>query len=468
VADPLKASLLIVDDEPDFSFLIAEWLRAKGLDVATTVTADEAERHVLKSRPDLILIDVMLENSSGIELVRKLKASHHDIPIVMVSAFGDTQNIVSAMKAGASDYVQKPVDYGELWAKISYLLGMRTSELTRQKLLDLKNFGVFIGESPKSRQLIHEVSKVANSDATVLLRGESGVGKSLIAQLIHEHSPRKNHELVTINCAAIPENLLESELFGHEKGSFTGALRDKIGKFEYADKGTIFLDEIGDLSQELQVKLLRVLQGHEFERVGGLKTIHVDVRVIAATNRNLEKAVQENKFREDLFYRLNVLPVHVPPLRERREDVANLIAHFLSSYCSKAGKRLKPLNPFIMERLVNYDWPGNVRELQNVVERAVVLGAEPEFKMSDFVLSHTRLTPPDLAPAGEASRPSPQPDSVSGRPVLPVMSLKDLEYRRLIEAIEKSRGNVAEIARLLGIGRNTVYRRLKKHNISLE
>jgi len=269
-----------------------------------------------------------------------------------------------------------------------------------------------------------------------------------VAQIIHAHSPRRDKPFVTIACPAIPENLLESELFGHEKGSFTGAIKDTPGRFEIADGGTIFLDEIGDLSPNLQAKLLRVLQNHEFEKVGGAKTLKVDVRIIAATNRNLEQAMQEKHFREDLFYRLNVLPIYVPPLRDRKEDIKPLAGHFVAYYSKKIGKRFSSISEQILEHLMGYDWPGNVRELQNVIERAVVLGKEPRLTVTDFILG---IRQPDVPEKRGAFR-----------------SIRDLEFRALTDALEKAAGNISKAAKILGVGRDTLYRRMKKYNIGLK
>jgi transcriptional regulator with PAS, ATPase and Fis domain len=301
------------------------------------------------------------------------------------------------------------------------------------------------------KKLVREISKVANSEATVFLFGETGTGKGLVAEVIHGLSRRRNQRLISINCAAIPASLLESELFGHEKGAFTGAIRDKKGIFELADRGTIFLDEIGELAPELQVKLLRVLQGQEFERVGGTRPIKVDVRIIAATNRNLEEAIAEGRFREDLFYRLNVLPITVPPLRERKEDIPILLNHFIREFSEKAGKKFEKLAPDIEEYLSAYPWPGNIRELQNVIERAVVFGKEPRFMTSDFNVAPPRYTS-TTAPVATSS----------------VSSLKELELQLLMQALRQSGGNVSRAARTLGISRGTVYRRLERYEIGLK
>ncbi len=438
--------ILIVDDDPEFVALIGKYIRSRGLDVSSAGSAQEAMDSIRDSEPDVALIDVKLPDRSGVDLVGEVKSINEAIPVIMVSGYGDPKLVVAAMRAGASDYVQKPVDHDELLRKIHEAIELH-EDISIEKELD--DDTILIGNSSQTKQLIRQIGKVANSDAPILFRGESGTGKSLVAEIIHAHSPRKEKPFLTINCPAIPEHLLESELFGHEKGSFTGAVRQKLGKFELADEGTVFLDEVGDLPMELQVKILRVLQGHEFERVGGLKTLRVDVRIIAATNRNLEQAIREGRFREDLFYRLNVLPLTIAPLRERKEDIPLLANHFLAYYSRKENKRFESIPQSIMDRLVEYDWPGNVRELQNVIERAVVLGKEP----------HLRLV--DISIGGVSPRPVPsRPEAVT--------SLKDMEYQALVRALEQSGGNISKAAKALGIGRDTVYRRMRKHGIGLK
>lgn len=455
VANPI----LLIDDDQDFTSMLGKRLSQKGMEVLAATNASDGLSMLQGHEVDLVLLDVGLPDKSGVDVVQDIKALKSEVPIIMVSASGETRDIVGAMKFGASDYVKKPFSHQDLLDKVENLLQIRRLKSTEQQLDDEPEaFNTIIGRSVPTKQLIHEVSKIANSDATVLLRGESGTGKTLIAEVIHRHSGRKDKPFVTVNCAAIPENLLESELFGHVRGSFTGAVKDKIGKFQQADHGTIFLDEIGELPPELQVKILRVLQGREFEKVGGLETIKVDVRVIAATNRNLEDAIREGKFREDLFYRLNVLPIHVPALRERREDIPLLLNHFLNHYGAKAGKHFEPIAESILTRLMNYPWTGNIRELQNVVERAVILGKEPQLEMADFTIKSSGLGTEvgnDTEHSGNGHRPN------------HFSSLKDLEHQMLMKALEESGGNISKVAKILGVGRDTVYRRLKKYNIGL-
>ena len=381
-----KYRILIVDDDPVTVNILKKLSGSMGFDSFSAFSAAGGHELARKENPDLILLDLNLPDQTGIDLIPALKLLNEAIPIIMVSGSGETVDIVSAMQAGASDYVQKPIDTSLLSDKIMKLIEMKRLTSTKKKILDKSSDDFLLGSSPKMKRVILEISKIANSEAPVLILGESGTGKSLAAQIIHKYSSRRDDPFIAINCAAIPVSLLESELFGHVKGAFTGAVADKQGKFEAAHRGSIFLDEIGDLMPDLQVKLLRVLQGQEFERVGSVSTIKVDVRVIAATNRNLEEAIAAKGFREDLYYRLNVLPLVMPPLRERREDIALLLNHFIKLSSHKEDKTFRDLSPKIIDNLCDYSWPGNVRELQNVVERAVVMGREPELKMSDFTI----------------------------------------------------------------------------------
>ena len=433
---------LIIDDNEDFVELLGKQLELHGLEVLSAGSAEEGIRLAREARPDIALVDVRLPDRDGVSLVGALREENPELPIIMVSGLGDPQHVVAAMQAGAVDYVQKPIDGAVLLRKIDDAMEV-FRDISIEK--ELTGGGLILGTSMQVQRLIRDISKVASARAPVLLLGESGTGKTLVAETIHAHSGRRSRPFVTISCPSIPEHLLESELFGHERGAFTGAVQGKEGKFELADGGTIFLDEIGDLPLELQVKILRVLQNHEFERVGGLKTIRVDVRIIAATNRNLEEAMRARRFREDLYYRLNVLPLYLPALRDRRGDIPQLAEAFLRTSCRKANKRFEKISDEILARMAAYDWPGNIRELQNVIERAVVLGREPTLQPEDIV----------LGPAGEL-------------PAGPVGSVADIENRALVRALETSGGNISRAARLLGVGRDTVYRRLRKYGIGVK
>lgn len=459
----MRSKILAIDDDRIFSLLISKKLGETNMEVELAPSAASAREKVQLFVPDLIILDVHLPDENGVNFVKELKRLCPNAPIIMVSSSGDTQHIVNAIQYGASDYIQKPVIMSELLEKIQKLLELQKIRLNEYALDHRVDHNLIIGKSTQTRQLIRQISQVALSDATVLLRGESGTGKSLVAEVIHQLSNRKTHRFVDINCAAIPATLLESELFGHEKGAFTGAIREKPGKFEIADKGTLFLDEIGDLPPELQVKLLRFLQGHEFERVGGLKTIKADVRVIAATNRNLEEAIHHERFREDLFYRLNVLPIHIPPLRERKEDIPLLVNVFFKTYSEKAHKHFNPLDENIIHHLMNYSWPGNIRELQNVLERAVVLAKEPQMTLADFT-----SIPFETHPSLSENNSEKESFMKSFETFRVIKSVKDIEKESLLKALLSSQGNLSKAAEQMGISRGTLYRRMRKYDIGFK
>ncbi len=460
----MNPPILVIDDDRIFSLMISKKFKEAQLHTEEVTNAKDAREKISLNPPQLIILDVHLPDESGIDFVHELKKLVPQAPILMVSSSADTPLVVNAIQNGASDYIKKPVNFHELLEKAQKLIELQKIRQNEYKLDHSQNNLLMIGKSPQTRHLIRQISQVALSDATVLLRGESGTGKSLVAEVIHQLSTRKNKNFVDINCAAIPSTLLESELFGHEKGSFTGAIREKPGKFEIADKGTLFLDEIGDLPPELQVKLLRFLQGHEFERVGGLKTIKADVRVISATNRNLENAIYDGKFREDLFYRLNVLPIYIPPLRERKEDIPLLVNHFLKVYSEKAHKHFEPLSENILNYLSEYAWPGNIRELQNIIERSVVLAKDPILHMSDF--AGLPLTPKHSLE--EIPKQEKRPEAKILENFQVIKSVQDIEKDSLINALKNNRGNVSKAAESMGLSRGTLYRRMKKYEIGLK
>jgi DNA-binding NtrC family response regulator len=376
------------------------------------------------------------------------------LPVVVMTAFGSVETAVDAMKAGASDYVLKPFSLTEMRMVIHKELDVRSLREENRSLREALGKKYVhpnvVARSPKMQEVLATVERVAPTNATVLLGGESGVGKDLIARAIHEKSRRASGPFVKINSTAIPENLLESELFGYEKGAFTGAVSSKPGKFELADKGTLFLDEIGDVPPATQVKLLRVLQERDFERLGGTKTVKVDVRLIAATNRDLRAALEEGTFREDLYYRLNVVPIDIAPLRERREDIPDLVRLFISRFCGEAGRPVDDITPQAMQILVNYHWPGNVRELQNIMERACALAKGTKLDVGDIQL--------DL-------RPEKRVDSANH--FLPEgMTLEQWEDEMIQEALRRANGNKSQAARLLGLSRNALRYRLSKIGIA--
>lgn len=379
--------VLVVDDEENTRWLLKVSLEE--YDVLAAENGVEAIDTINKNSIDLVLLDIKLPDLNGIDVLRKIKTINEEIPIIMITGVKDVKTVVDAMKLGASDYIVKPINIDELQIVVRNVLErrdlVREVKFLRTKIREKIGFNKIIGQSKPMREVLDMIKKVLQSNSTVLIRGESGTGKELVASAIHYNSPRVNKPFVVVNLGSLALGLIESELFGHEKGAFTGAVKEKKGKFEIAEGGTVFLDEIGEVDASVQVKLLRVLQEREFQRVGGNRTIETDIRIIAATNRDLEEAIEKGDFREDLYYRLNVLPIYLPPLRDRKEDIPLLIEHFLDKYNGELGVR-KRISKVAKETLINYDWSGNVRELENVIERAVVVG-ESEITIEDLFLS---------------------------------------------------------------------------------
>jgi DNA-binding NtrC family response regulator len=449
-------AILIVEDEAKMRRLLELNL---GEDGFTTFSAGEAETGLKLLREhaiDLVLTDLKLPGMNGLEFLQTIKRQNAALPVVVMTAFGSVETAVEAMKAGASDYVLKPFSLTEMRMVIRKELDVRNlreeNRSLREALGKRYSHPNIVARSAKMQEVLATVERVAPTNSTVLLGGESGVGKDLIARAIHEKSRRASGPFLKINSTAIPENLLESELFGFEKGAFTGAAASKPGKFELADKGTLFLDEIGDVPPATQVKLLRVLQEREFERLGGTKTIKVDVRLIAATNRDLRAALEEGTFREDLYYRLNVVPIDIAPLRERREDIPELANLFLTRFAGDSGKPVESISADAMKVLVNYHWPGNVRELQNIVERACALAKGSVLEPADIHL--------DVRPAKAANGASGfLPDG---------MTLEQWEDEMVQEALRRANGNKSQAARLLGLSRNALRYRLSKIGIADE
>jgi DNA-binding NtrC family response regulator len=379
----MKGSILIIDDEPDILLVMSANLKKEGYEVETADDGESALR-TLESRDfDAIIVDHQMPRLTGMEMLSRLRSGQHArpnssaIPVIVVTAYGSIEMAVRAMKDGAYSYLTKPIQYEELSLQVKNAIERRRLsrevENLRHEVEERYQFGNILGRNPRMQEIYQLVRTVAETDATVLVQGESGTGKELIARAIHYNSRRKDLPFVVVSCSALSETLLESELFGHEKGAFTGAIRRRIGRFELADGGTVFLDEIGEMSVPVQLKLLRVLQEREFERVGGNQTVKVDVRVIAATHKDLVRAMSERLFREDLFYRLNVLPIKLPPLRDRLDDVPLLAAHFLKKYAEKNRKIINSISPDTLAVLIRYSYPGNVRELENIIERAVIM-----------------------------------------------------------------------------------------------
>ncbi|UCH33727.1 MAG: sigma-54-dependent Fis family transcriptional regulator [Armatimonadota bacterium] len=391
------ARILVVDDEPNICQVLSAVLRKEGYEVEVSRDGEEALTLLEKTPVDLLITDVIMNNVSGVELLQRVQAASPQTPVVMMTAYGTIKSAVDAIKLGAFDYLAKPFDMDQMKSVVRKAL-MQRREMRAREPLRLGNavaddegaLGNIVGRGEWLSRVRHMITKVARSRANVLLRGESGTGKELVARAIHANSSRADRPFVPVACAALSSDLLESELFGHEKGAFTGAIAQKPGRFELADGGTLFLDEIGDISMNLQLKLLRAIQEREFERVGGTRTVHVDVRLIAATNRDLEAAVNSGAFREDLYYRLQVVEIHLPPLRDRNEDVPDLVRHFLDIYNHENDKRLTEVPEAVVEILQEYSWPGNVRELENAIEHACVLADD---EMRELTLE---LMPPTI------------------------------------------------------------------------
>jgi two-component system response regulator HydG len=455
--NPEKATVLVVDDDAGHLSVVKTVIKSWGYDVEG---ADDGTKAVekAKERPfDLIVMDVRMAEMSGIEALKIIKEYNPAIPILIMTAYSSVESAVEALKEGAYDYLTKPLDFDVLKLTLERALdhtSLRVENIELKKKLrsshDLTNI---IGKSQPMKELIEMVAMVAPSEATALITGESGTGKELIARSIHYNSGRREGPLVTVNCAALTETLLESELFGHEKGAFTGADRRREGRFMQANKGTIFLDEIGEMSSVMQAKLLRVIQDREIQRVGSDFTLKVDVRILAATNRELQEDVSAGKFREDLYYRLNVVTLRVPPLRERVEDIPLLAQHFLEKYARKNKKRVKGFTPLAMDMFLKYDWPGNVRELENAVERAVILGPGDYITEKELPLSITKAYP--HAEEIEA------PPTVSKEP----QSLEEAEKEAVLTALKAAGGNKSETARVLGITRKTLHKKLQKYGV---
>ncbi|MFV0422998.1 sigma-54-dependent transcriptional regulator [Oleidesulfovibrio sp.] len=458
-----NTNILIVDDDEAHRAMLRTMLRGWGYGITEADDGSVAVQKVQERAFDAILMDIRMARMSGIEALRHIMAHNPAIPVLIMTAYSSVNTAVEALKIGAYDYLTKPLDFDELKLTLERALDHTRLATENRELRDSISAGEaaarIIGRSEAVKQLTELVATVAPSEATVLITGESGTGKELVAKAIHEGSNRRTKPLVTVNCAALTESLLESELFGHEKGAFTGADRRREGRFLQADGGTLFLDELGEMSLSLQAKLLRALQQGEIQRVGSDNLLQVDVRVIAATNRNLPEEVAAGRFREDLFYRLNVIGVAVPALRERREDIPLLAGHFLTRYAERNRKMLKGFTPQAMNKLVKHDWPGNVRELENTVERAVIMST------SEYVTE--RELPANIAAlAGDAVHDTAQPDTTDiVHDPYAGMSLEDLERRAIEATLRECADNKSEAARRLGITRATLHNKLKKYGM---
>ena len=444
--------ILIVDDEKNYLVVLQALLADAGYEVLTAQSGPQALALAAEEEPDLVITDMRMPKMSGLDLIERLKARFSEMPIIVMTAYGTVENAVGAMKAGATDYISKPFENTELMLTVQKALKIRRL-LFQNRLLkeELKGYGEIIGDSKAMRQVYALIDKVAATRATVLLTGESGTGKELIARAIHARSPRAEEAFVAVNCMALTETLLESELFGHEKGAFTGATSRRKGRFELAHGGTLFLDEVGEMSPSLQVKLLRVLQERAFERVGGTQPLSVDVRIVAATNRDLTQAVEAGQFREDLFYRLNVVRIEVPPLSQRREDLPALVAHFVQKYAAQVGRPAPQVEKEAMELIYRHPWPGNVRELENAIERAVILAGD-SITAGDLPL--------ELRPGQGPAAATELPQDVSLND-----ALEDLERRMIVRALAQAGGVAAHAAEALGLTKSNLAYKLKKYGL---
>jgi two-component system response regulator HydG len=461
-------TLLVVDDDPAVRQSLERTLTREGYTVVQAPDGQSGLDRLRAGGIDLVLSDLKMPGLSGLDLLREVKSVAGDVDVIMLTAFGTVEEAVQAMKDGAVDFLTKPFQRAQLIRVIRKALERRAlieqNRVLQRRLDDLLRQGNIIGASAAFRRMMTLVDQVANSSATVLVQGESGTGKELIARAIHERSPRRAGPFVAVNCAALPETLLESELFGYEKGAFTGAAGRKEGRFELADGGTLFLDEVADLSLVTQPKILRVLQEGEFERVGGVRTLRVDVRIVAASNQDLAALVKERRFREDLYYRLNVITITAPPLRERKEDVSVLAQHFLRLYAAKNNRTLEGFSDEALGCLEAYSWPGNVRELENVVERAVVLARGTTIEITDLPAAVTDRSvmlerESSVEGAGGEGGAGVVPDGVFKIRV--GTSLAEVEQRLLEETLRLTRGNKTLTAKILGIDPKTVFRKLK-------
>jgi DNA-binding NtrC family response regulator len=452
-----QAHLLVIDDEPALRQALKEILAAEGYDVECLPDGESGLRRLKEQPFDLVLSDLVLPGLGGMEILEFLVGHRPECPCLIITGYGTIKNSVTAMRLGAYDYLTKPVDAQELRLVVARALEYhrlkRENLQLRQELEQRFGFENIVGTSEAILKVFELVKKVADTDSTVLLLGESGTGKELFARAIHYNSFRRPGPLIPVNCAAIPEELLESELFGHERGAFTHAIRTRIGRFELADGGTIFLDEIADMSPGLQVKILRVLQDKSFERIGGVKVIRVDIRVIAATNQDLEDLVRQGRFREDLYYRLNVIPIRIPPLRERTADIPLLVQHFLEEFSRSKKKPLKRLTPEALESLCRYPWPGNVRELEHLVERLVIMSEGEVVGLKDLP---ERFRQPQAAPPAAA---------FPAAGIHLTSMVQQFEKDLILKALQRSNWVKSQAARLLHLNRTTLLEKMKKQNI---
>lgn len=447
----MTPKILIVDDEEHMCWALERAMRQEGYQTLVATRGLMGLDLIRDEQPSLVILDLRMPELDGMEVLKRAKKINPKLPVIMLTAHGTIETAIEAMKIGATDYITKPFDLDELKLVIkqNLLLSQLETEVTFLRSELTSKYDNMVGQSKVIKDIISLIERVAGSNASVLITGESGTGKEVAAVALHQNSPRSHEPFIPVNCAALPEQLLESELFGHERGAFTGATSRKLGRFELADKGTIFLDEIAEMSMNMQAKLLRVLQEKTFERVGGTETLSVDVRVIAATNRQMDEAIKKGQFREDLFYRLNVIHIHLPPLRERKEDIPLLAGHFLQKFGHTY--QVNKISPEAMDLLCKYHWPGNIRELQNVIERSTIICRDNEIR-------------PEHLPRDIYTAPKSTSDMIVEFPEQG-LSLEELEKELILKALEKSGGNQTKAAQLLGITRSALLYRSQKHNI---
>jgi two-component system nitrogen regulation response regulator NtrX len=452
----MSRRILVVDDESSIRESLKGILGDEGYEVATAASGEEGLSAVESEDPDLVLLDVWLPGKDGVDTLQALKHTHPELPVIMMSGHGTIETAVRCAKLGAYDFFEKPLNLDKVLLGIGNAL--RTSRLAQEnRYLRAQSVRThaMVGSSPALEELREQIRIVAATRASVLITGENGTGKELVARAVHAGSRRRDGPFVEVNCAAIPEDLIESELFGHEKGAFTGAAARRRGKFDLADGGTLFLDEIGDMSLKTQAKILRVLQEMRFERVGGGRTHEVDVRVIAATNKDLEEEIRQGRFREDLYFRLNVIPFHVPPLRERREDIPALVAHFIGQFCAEEGRDPVEIEPGALDLLRQYPWPGNVRELKNLTERMVILCRGDRISARD-------VPPAVRAAGGGAAAPGPAEEGLGLRE-----ARRTFERRYILGHLEETGWNVPQTAERIGLDKSSLYKKLKELDIEL-
>jgi two-component system nitrogen regulation response regulator NtrX len=475
-----KPRILVIDDEAAIRDSLKMILEYEDYQFVGAVSGQDGLAAVQRERPDAVLLDIKMPGMDGMEVLRKLHALDETLPIIMISGHGATATAVEAIKSGAVDFFDKPLSTERVIVTLRNVL--KQSELVaenRDLKLAMESKYEIVGQSPALRGVLESVQRAAPTNATVMLLGESGVGKELVARTIHRNSPRAGQRFVQVNCAAIPEELIESELFGHEKGSFTGATEKQVGKFEQADRGTIFLDEVGDMSQKTQAKVLRVLQEQEVERLGSARTIKVDVRVIAATNKNLEEAIERGEFREDLYFRLNVIPIVVPPLRDRREDIPRLVQHFAKRTAEEHNLRPKRFEPGALEALSRYRWRGNIRELRNTIERLMIMTPADAVRVEDLP-SDIRSSESNAARSAPIAASASAPTDNAGPAAAPktdappagagtLREFKDAAERAyLVQKLRENNWNISKTAEIIDTPRSNLYKKLEQYGIKQE